>query len=86
MADDAALDRCFARLSELGLRPTGPFDRTYFRSVYFRMPDGLLNEVATAGPGFAVDEPARHLGEELSLPAWLEEARVTLERELSPIR
>jgi glyoxalase family protein len=84
--DDAALDACFARLTELGLRPTGPLDRTYFRSVYFRMPDGLLHEVATAGPGFAVDEPARHLGEELSLPAWLEEARGTLERELAPIR
>ena len=42
---DAALDACFERLTELGLRPTGPLDRTYFRSVYFRMPDGLLHEV-----------------------------------------
>jgi glyoxalase family protein len=60
-------------------------DRTYFRSMYFRMPDGLLVEIATDGPGFLVDEPRETLGQGLSLPPWLEGERITLERELAPI-
>jgi glyoxalase family protein len=60
-------------------------DRTYFRSVYFRMPDGILVEIATDIPGFLVDEPLETLGRGLSLPPWLEEERATLERELTPI-
>ena len=48
-----------ARLDELGLRPTPVQDRKYFRSIYFRMPDGILVEIATDGPGFLVDEPRR---------------------------
>jgi len=70
---------------ELGLRPTPVQDRTYFRSVYFRMPDGILIEIATDGPGFLVDEPREALGQSLSLPPWLEPERPTLERELTPI-
>ncbi|MGZ4339637.1 MAG: VOC family protein [Gaiellaceae bacterium] len=73
------------RLAELGLRPTTVQDRKYFRSIYFRMPDGVLIEIATDGPGFLVDEPAETLGQGLSLPPWLEEQRETLERELTPI-
>jgi glyoxalase family protein len=73
------------RLVELGLRPTAVQDRQYFHSVYFRMPDGILVEIATDGPGFLVDEPAETLGQGLSLPPWLEEERPTLERELTPI-
>ncbi|HVU79249.1 MAG TPA: VOC family protein [Gaiellaceae bacterium] len=73
------------RLTELGLRPTPVQDRKYFRSVYFRMPDGMLIEIATDPPGFLVDEPAESLGESLSLPPWLEAERATLERELRPI-
>ena len=73
------------RLTELGLRPTAVQDRKYFRSVYFRMPDGVLIEIATDEPGFLVDEPAETLGSALSLPPWLEPERETLERELSPI-
>ena len=60
-------------------------DRKYFRSIYFRMPDGILIEIATDAPGFLVDEPAETLGRGLSLPPWLEEDRPTLERELTPI-
>ena len=60
-------------------------DRKYFRSIYFRMPDGILLEIATDGPGFLVDEPAETLGTGLSLPPWLEPERATLERELAPI-
>ena len=60
-------------------------DRKYFHSVYFRMPDGMLIEIATDAPGFMVDEPPESLGEALSLPEWLEPERETLERELTPI-
>jgi glyoxalase family protein len=74
-----------ARLGELGLRPTPVQDRKYFRSIYFRMPDGILIEIATDEPGFLVDEPAASLGQGLSLPPWLEPERETLERELTPI-
>jgi glyoxalase family protein len=73
------------RLSEVGLRPTPVQDRKYFRSIYFRMPDGMLIEIATDGPGFLVDEPRESLGQGLSLPPWLEPERETLERELTPI-
>jgi glyoxalase family protein len=73
------------RLVELGLRPTPVQDRTYFRSIYFRMPDGILIEIATDGPGFLVDEEPEALGHALSLPSWLEGQRETLERELTPI-
>jgi glyoxalase family protein len=73
------------RLTEMGLRPTPVQDRKYFRSVYFRMPDGILIEIATDGPGFLVDEPRETLGQGLSLPPWLEGDRGTLERELAPI-
>jgi glyoxalase family protein len=83
--DDADEQSWLARLTELGLRPTPVQDRKYFRSVYFRMPDGVLIEIATDEPGFLVDEPAESLGQGLSLPPWLEPERETLERELTPI-
>jgi glyoxalase family protein len=85
-ADDAAETAWFERLLEVGLRPTEVLDRKYFRSIYFRMPDGILVEIATDGPGFLVDEPEESLGQGLSLPPWLEPERATLERELTPIR
>jgi glyoxalase family protein len=74
-----------ARLAEIGLRPTTVQDRKYFHSVYFRMPDGVLVEIATDGPGFFVDEAPTRLGQLLALPPWLEPERDTLERELAPI-
>ena len=83
--DDAEEESWLARLTELGLRPTPVQDRKYFRSVYFRMPDGILIEIATDEPGFLVDEPEESLGQGLSLPEWLEPERETLERELTPI-
>jgi hypothetical protein len=83
--DNADEQGWLARLTELGLRPTPVQDRKYFRSVYFRMPDGVLIEIATDEPGFLVDEPAESLGQGLSLPPWLEPERETLERELTPI-
>jgi glyoxalase family protein len=83
--DDAEQQAWLERLAEVGLRPTPVQDRKYFRSVYFRMPDGILIEIATDGPGFLVDEPPESLGQGLSLPPWLEPERDTLERELAPI-
>ena len=84
-ADDADQATWLARLEELGLRPTPVQDRKYFRSIYFRMPDGILVEIATDGPGFLVDEPPETLGKGLALPPWLEPDRATLERELTAI-
>lgn len=83
--DDVHEEAWRARLAEVGLQPTPVQDRKYFRSIYFRMPDGILIEIATDEPGFAVDEPRESLGQALSLPPWLEPERETLERELTPI-
>jgi glyoxalase family protein len=84
-ADDAEQEAWRERLAELGLRPTAQQERKYFRSIYFRMPDALLLEIATDGPGFLIDETPTRLGQILSLPPWLEPERETLERELVPI-
>jgi glyoxalase family protein len=70
---------------EGGGRPTPIIDRTYFRSIYFREPSGVLFEIATLSPGFAVDEPADHLGESLVLPRQHEHLRERLERTLTPV-
>jgi glyoxalase family protein len=72
-------------LLSLGLDVTTVRDRTYFQSIYFHAPDGLLLEIATDGPGFAVDEPAHELGEALKLPPWLERQRTSIERALVPL-
>jgi glyoxalase family protein len=72
------------RVAEGGARPTPVIDRFYFRSIYFREPSGVLFEIATIGPGFAVDEPADHLGERLSLPPDYEHLRAQLEPVLTP--
>jgi glyoxalase family protein len=61
-------------------------DRDYFRSIYFREPRGVLFEIATLSPGFAVDEDPEHLGEALRLPAQHEHLREQLERALNPVR
>ena len=62
-----------------GAQPTPVIDRFWFKSVYFREPGGVLFELATDGPGFAVDEDPAHLGETLVLPPWLEKARAEIE-------
>ncbi len=79
-ADDAAQQAMVKRLREAhGQRVTEQRDRNYFRSVYFREPGGVLFEIATDAPGFAVDEPAATLGEALKLPAGLEPMRARIE-------
>jgi glyoxalase family protein len=62
-----------------GQRPTEQKGRKYFRSIYFREPGGVLFEIATDIPGFAVDEPAETLGRELKLPKFLEPSRNEIE-------
>ncbi|MBM3770882.1 MAG: hypothetical protein FJW27_06270 [Acidimicrobiia bacterium] len=69
-----------------GYRVTEIRDRTYFTSIYFREPGGVLFEVATLGPGFTVDEPLPALGTELKLPPWKEPHRADLIRALPAIR
>jgi len=74
-----------ARLSELGIHSSGEIDRFYFRSLYFREPNGILFEIATDGPGFATDEPMETLGEKLALPPFLEHRRREIEAGLKPL-
>jgi glyoxalase family protein len=73
------------RLQAEGVHPTPVIDRFYFRSIYFREPSGVLFEIATIGPGFAVDEDADHLGESLSLPPAFEHLRDRLDGVLTPL-
>jgi len=73
------------RLASAGANPTGVIDRFYFRSIYFREPSGVLMEIATMGPGFAVDEDGAHLGERLALPPRFESLREQLEGMLTPL-
>jgi glyoxalase family protein len=67
------------------LEVTPVLDRTYFHSIYFREPGGVLFELATDPPGFALDEPVESLGEELRIPHWLEAKRSFIEKRLAPI-
>src|ERR1051325_5340038 len=67
------------RVIEGGAHPTPVIDRFWFRSVYFREPGGVLFEIATDGPGFAIDEDREKLGEALVLPPWLEADRLVIE-------
>jgi glyoxalase family protein len=73
------------RLPKLGMRSSGPVDRFYFRSLYFREPNGILFEIATDGPGFGADESMDTLGEKLALPPFLETRRDAIERGLKPL-
>jgi glyoxalase family protein len=74
------------RVGEAGQHVTPVIDRDYFHSIYFREPQGVLFEIATTSPGFAVDEESDHLGEQLRLPAQHEHLRAQLEQTLQPIR
>ena len=72
-------------LAASGVAVTDVRDRTYFRSIYFREPGGVLFEVATVKPGFTVDEPLQALGRGLKLPEWEEPHRASIERNLVPV-
>jgi glyoxalase family protein len=73
------------RLEQQGMPSSGPVNRYYFQSLYFREPNGILFEIATDGPGFAVDEPMETLGERLALPPFLEGRRAEIEAGLKPL-
>jgi glyoxalase family protein len=73
------------RVGEAGMQVTPVIDRDYFLSIYFRQPQGILFEIATTSPGFAVDEDPAHLGEELRLPRQHEHLRPQLEPILTPL-
>jgi glyoxalase family protein len=75
-----------AHLTSLGIQTSGEIDRFYFRSIYFREPNGVLFELATDGPGFTTDEPLDQLGEHLALPPFLEPRRAEIEAQLKPLR
>lgn len=85
-ADDALQAAMVEKLAERhGIHTTEQKDRNYFRSVYFREPGGVLFEIATDAPGFAVDEPADRLGEGLKLPPHLEPRRNQIEAVLPEV-
>ena len=73
------------QVAKAGRRPTEIIDRFWFKSVYFMEPGGVLFELATDGPGFAVDEDADKLGQKLVLPPWLEPQRTEIEANLPKI-
>lgn len=73
------------KVIEMGLNPTDVIDRHWFHSVYFQSPGGVLFEIATDGPGYAVDENADKLGQKLILPPWLESRREMIEKRLPEI-
>jgi glyoxalase family protein len=70
------------QVTAAGGHPTEVIDRFWFKSVYFKEPGGVLFEIATVGPGFAVDEDPAHLGESLVLPPWFEPSRSEIQRVL----
>lgn len=85
-SDDAEQASMAKALTEQhGLYATEQKDRNYFRSIYFREPGGILFEIATDVPGFAVDEPVETLGEALKLPRFLEAHRTEIEAVLPPL-
>ncbi len=81
----ADYDAWAARLNDFGLPNSGPVDRFWFRSLYFREPGGILIEIATDEPGFTADEPPETLGQSLSLPPFLEPRRHEIEAGLVPL-
>ena len=74
-----------AQVEKAGPNATPVIDRFWFKSVYFKEPGGVLFELATDGPGFAVDEDAAHLGETLVLPPFLQPHRDVIAAALPPI-
>lgn len=85
-SDKHQLDLRRRIIEEASLNPTPVIDRTYFHSVYFREPGGILFEIATDPPGFTIDATSENLGHSLMLPEWLEPLRGRLQNILPPIK
>ncbi len=83
--DRAGLTEWTQRMKALRVATSGEVERYYFRSLYFREPNGVLFEIATDGPGFTADEPLDTLGQRLSLPPFLEGRRAQIEARLTPL-
>jgi glyoxalase family protein len=85
VADDDTQLAWREKLLRSGIQVTPVQDRIYFKSIYMRDPDGHIVEIATAGPGFDVDEDVAALGTALKLPPWLEPHRLAIENGLKPL-
>ncbi len=85
VSGDDAHRRWHTALMEAGVTVTDILDRLYFKSIYFRDPDGHILEIATQGPGFTVDEDIDRLGTGLMLPRWFESRRKEIEDALIPL-
>lgn len=85
VADDAQQRTWRERIVNLGYNVSPVMDRTYFHSIYFREPGGVLFEIATESPGFTLDESREELGSKLRLPPWLEASRSQIEKILPPL-
>jgi len=83
--DVEAQEKWRSQLTRSGLHVTRIIDRFWFKSIYFRVSRGILFEIATEGPGFAIDEEAHALGEKLVLPPFLESRREEIENQLTPL-
>lgn len=83
--NEEELNKWITHITESGLPNSGFVERYYFRSLYFREPNGILFELATDGPGFENDEDFEHLGERLALPPFLEGRRAAIEARLEPL-
>ncbi|WP_188456084.1 ring-cleaving dioxygenase [Virgibacillus oceani] len=83
--DEAELAKWRERIQTQRVPNSGLVDRFYFKSLYFREPNGILFELATDGPGFATDEAIDHLGESLALPPFFEDRREEIEAKLKPL-
>lgn len=84
--DEDSQNEVREKILEAGLNPTAVIDRQYFKSVYFREPNGILFEIATDEPGFLIDEERDHLGENLRLPGWHESRRDEIEQRLPELK
>jgi glyoxalase family protein len=83
--DEGQYEEWAKHLQSLRVANSGKVNRFYFRSLYFREPNGILFEIATDGPGFATDESMDRLGEKLALPPFLESKRAQIEAGLKPL-
>ncbi len=84
--DDAQQNTWREELSRQGQNVSPVMDRTYFHSIYYREPGGVLFEIATDSPGFTADQAADQLGKKLMLPPWLEKHRAEIEKAVPPVR
>jgi glyoxalase family protein len=84
-SEDADYEAWADRLNRAGVPNSGMVDRYWFRSLYFREPNGILFEIATEGPGFGVDEDLATLGEKVVLAPFLEPRRAEIVANLKPI-